>query len=38
MLYNGEMLIKTLDEQGNLETVELSEREKEAIKEQEEEI
>ena len=37
MLYNGEMLIKTHGENGELETVELTEKDKEMIAEQEKE-
>ena len=37
MLYNGEMLIKTVGEDGELETLELSAKDKEMIAEQEKE-
>ena len=37
MLYNGEMLIKTVGKDGELETMELSAKDKEMIAEQEKE-
>ena len=37
MLYNGEMLIKTVGKDGELETVELTAKDKELIAEQEKE-